>query len=244
MATRRQLLNCHTLQRTPRTPEHKARHAEAQKAAAVGDRPTTSGGGGRDDNWGPDNNDDGRQDQTPSMPVPAAPPVPTEYYLDVMHMASKSRSTPWDLPRHHVHETSDTTNEHHAASTTTFGDLMQYYGMAPGRCNAIAYASGQIKHSLYDIAPGSPISRLAPSGTVLVIWDNASRPEDMATTLWCGESREHGPRATVAVEYQLAACDATEPPMRNTIGTVKIGSLVDGRFTNSNLQYICNKVEQ
>jgi hypothetical protein len=82
-----------------------------------------------------------------------------------------------------VHETSDTTNKHHAASTTTFGDLMQYYGMAPGRCNATVYASGQIKHSLYDIAQGNPISRLAPSDKVLVIWDNASRPEDMATTL-------------------------------------------------------------
>ena len=143
-----------------------------------------------------------------------------------------------------MHETSDTTNKHHAASTTTFGDLMQYYGMAPDRCNATAYVSWLIKHSLYDIAPGSPISRLAPSGTVLVIWDNASRPEDMASNLWCEESREHGPRAKVAVEYQLAACDATEPPMRNTIGTVKVGSLVDGRFTNGNLGYICSKVEQ
>ena len=66
----------------------------------------------------------------------------------------------------------------------------------------------------------------------------------MATTLWCGETREHGPRATVAVEYQLAACDATEPPMRNTIGTVKVGSLIDDRFTNKNLEYICLKVEQ
>ena len=35
----------------------------------------------------------GRRDQPPAMPVPAAPTVPNEYYLDVMHMASESRST-------------------------------------------------------------------------------------------------------------------------------------------------------
>ena len=163
------------------------------------------------------------------------------YYLDVMHMASEAESTPHALPKHHVHETSATTNKHQTASTTTFGQLMHYYGMPGTRCNATAYESGRIKHSLYNILQGHAISKVASSGTALALWDNASRLEDMATTLWCGENREQRPRAKVAIEYELAACDATKPPMRNTIGTTKVGGLTDGKFTNANLAYICGK---
>ena len=97
---------------------------------------------------------------------------------------------------------------------------------------------------MYDIPSSLPISRVAPSGTVLVLWDNASQLKDMTTTLWCGESREQGPRAKVVIEYQLAACDETEPPMRNTIGTIKVGALIDGNFTRSNLQHIYGRVQQ
>ena len=137
------------------------------------------------------------------------------YYLDVMHMASESESTPHALPKHHVHEAATTTKRHQILSRTTFGQLMHYvyYGMPGTRCNATAYEDGQIKHSLYSMSQGHAISKVAFSGTVLVLWDNASRPEDMATTLWFEESREQGPRAKVAVEYELAACDATQPPM-------------------------------
>ena len=161
-----------------------------------------------------------------------------------MHMASEAESTPHVLTKHHVHETSATTNKHQTASTTTFGQLMHYYGMPGTRCNATAYERGQIKHIMYNISQGHAISKVASSGTILVLWDNASRPEDMATTLWCGESREQGPRAKVAIEYEPAACDATELPMRNTISTVKVGPLTDDKFTNANLAYICGKVQQ
>jgi hypothetical protein len=94
--------------------------------------------GGRDDDWSPDNND-GRRDQPPAVLVHAAPTVPNEYYLDVMHMASESRSTPWELPRHHVHETSDTTNKHPSTDAVTTRDSACLQGIAlplhEGRCD-------------------------------------------------------------------------------------------------------------
>ena len=43
---------------------------------------------------------------------------------------------------------------------------------------------------------------------------------------------------------KLAACDATQPPMRNTISTIKVGALTDDKFTNANLAYVCGKVQQ
>ena len=202
------------------------------------------GGSGGGDDWSPNNNDDGRRDQPQPSPVPPAPALPAVYEISVIHMASEAQATPWKLPQHHLHDTCETTNRHHASSTATFGDLMQFYNMQPGKCKATSYAGDQIKHSMYGISPATTIGTVAPSGTVLVIWDNASRPEDMATTLWCGQNRERGPRATVAVEYQLAACDAGDDVLQNTIGTIKVGSLTDGNFTNANLQYVCQKVEQ
>ena len=217
----------------------------SQKGSGRG-RDNNSWGGssnrGDGSGWSPNNNDEGlpAQDAAPVEPEQ----VPLEYFLDVMHIAAESTSTPHILPQHHVHETSETTNKHQAASTTTFGMLMHYYGMSGTRCNATAYGSGRIKHSMYDISADLPISKSASSGTVLVLWDNASRLGDMTTTLWCGERRELGPRARVTIEYQLAACDDTEPPMRSTIGTIKVGALTDDKFTSTNLQYICGKVQQ
>ena len=205
-----------------------------------GHRDSRDGRGNQDDGWGPNDHNEGPPAQQ-AAPVEQAPP---EYFLHVMHMAVESASTPHVLPRHHVHETTATTNKHQTTSTTTFGMLMRYYGMSGARCNATAYNSGQIKHSMYDIPSSLPIGRLAPSGTVLVLWDNASQLKNMTTTLWCGESREQGPRAKVVIEYQLAACDETEPPMRNTIGTIKVGALMDGNFTRSNLQHIYRKVQE
>ena len=147
--------------------------------------------GGAADDWSPNKND-GYHDQPPPDVVPVVP-ARLAYYLDVMHMASEAESTPHALPKHHVHETAATTNNHQTLSTTTFGQLMHYYGMPGTRCNVTTYENGQIKHSLYSTSQGHAISKVASSGTVLVLWDNASRPEDMSTTLWCGESREQGP---------------------------------------------------
>ena len=46
------------------------------------------------------------------------------------------------------------------------------------------------------------------------------------------------------LEYKFAGSDVTEPPMRNTIGTVKVGALTSDKFTNTNLEYIHEKVQQ
>ena len=104
-----------------------------------------SSGGGADD-WSPNNND-GHQDQPPLDVAPVVSERPARY-LDVMHMASEAESTPHALPKHHVHETSATTNRHRALSTAPFDQDMRYYGVAGTRCNATAYENGQIKHSL------------------------------------------------------------------------------------------------
>ena len=109
-----------------------------------------------------------------------------EYHLDVLHIACETQATPHNLPKHHVHDTSQTTNRYHTASTTRFGQLMSYCGMIGAKYNTTAYEGGQIKHSMYDISPGHPLSTVASTGTTLVFWDNASDSEEMATALWCG----------------------------------------------------------
>ena len=137
-----------------------------------------------------------------------------------------------------VHDTSQATNRHFTNSTTTFEQLMGYYGMAGTRCNATVYdAGGRIKHSMYNIAASHTLSKVAPSDTALVLWDNAADLEDMATseptTIRCSESRGQGPRAKLVLEYKPAGSTDMTLPTRNTIGTIKIVALTNDKFTNN-----------